>query len=143
MHINAVETIITISKVPVSVNLDFAPLLLFEAGFESESDDVEDDDDDDVGDVDPDEVETEVFGESVVEDVVESGSASLKILASGEFGGRFKIPENKHMHIIFPITVYVCKPTMQVTKFNLFINLCVCSSLWLEFPNNDIIEIWF
>lgn len=107
MHINAVETIITISKVPVSVDLDFPPLLLFEAGLESEPDDVEDDDDDDVGDGDPDEVETEVFGESVVDDVVESGSASPKILASGEFGGRFKIPENKHMHIIFPIT-FMC-----------------------------------
>lgn len=66
--------------------MDFSPSLLFGAGFESDPDDEDEEDD---GDAEPDEVETEVFGESVAEDVVESGSASLKILASGEFGGRF------------------------------------------------------
>ena len=88
MEMHATETIITIRKVAVIVNLDFAPLLLL--GVDCDSDPVEEDDEE----VDPDEVDTDVLGESLVEDVVESGSASLKILASGEFGGRFNIPEN-------------------------------------------------
>lgn len=69
--------------------MDFAPLLLL--GVDFDSDPVEEEEDEYV---DPDEVETDVLGESLVEDVLESGSASLKILASGEFGGRFNIPEN-------------------------------------------------
>ena len=34
-------------------------------------------------------------GQSVAEEVVESESASLNILASGEFGGRFNITEKE------------------------------------------------
>lgn len=70
-----------IDKVIVSMDLDFIPL--FDAGFESDLDD----------DVDDEVLIGVLFEESVVDDVVESESASLNIFASGEFGGRFKIPE--------------------------------------------------
>ena len=73
------------NKVVVSIGFDFVPLLVLdEAGFELGWDDEE-------VEVESEEVETEVVGESVAEEVVES--ASLKILASGEFDGRFNRPE--------------------------------------------------
>ena len=75
------------NKVVVSIGFDFVPLLVLdEAGFELGWDDEE-------VEVESEEVETEVVWESVAEEVVESESASLKILASGEFGGRFNRPE--------------------------------------------------
>lgn len=97
MNISAIETII-INRYVVSVNfINVAPLLgvAFESdGFES---DPEEEEEGDVETDDDEEVEAEVGVDwwswpSVVGDVVEFESASLKIFASGEFGGSFRIP---------------------------------------------------
>lgn len=69
----------------LSNNFSFVPSLPLAFAFESEEKEEEDVDDD------PDEIETEVDIGDVVDLALESGSASSKIFASGEFGGRLRI----------------------------------------------------
>lgn len=84
-NIQAIKTTIITSIFPVSLNLNFAPPLLLGSVFES----VDPEEEDPVGEL---EKGVLLLGESVVES---GSSASLKIFASGEFGGRFKIAANE------------------------------------------------
>lgn len=137
-HIATETTLHVIANIfPVSVNLNSAPppLLLTGAVFESVFDPGEEEDVDPAG-----ELETElVHGDSVL--VLESGSAaSLKIFASGEFGGRFNIAAikqhiliintyNTHTHVYTGWSLKTCNDVHEQSET--FASMLQAEGIWM------------